>query len=143
MYREVFPNYGNEYNKCRHRHHEAEESLFFIRGTTPPFEFTLYDDEGEADLSELTALEAYVSQDREDGENIVVTKTMSDMTIDGGTVSFYLTQEETLRFESGDEPFPKFAFVQLRGLTADGVAWATLAERKVKVYRIGKEAVIE
>lgn len=143
MYQEVFPvNTGrNEYNKCRRHHHE--ETLYFIRGTTPPFIYTLFDDEGEADLSELTALEAYISQDREDGENIVVTKTMSDMTIDGGTVSFYLTQEETLRFESGDEPFPKFAFVQLRGLAADGVAWATLAERKVKVYRIGKEAVIE
>lgn len=143
MYQEVFPVYGNEYNKCRHRHHEEEESLFFIRGTTPLFEFTLYDNEGEADLSELSALEAYITQDTEGGESITVTKTMDDIGIDGGKVSFYLTQEETLQFESGDEPFPKYVFVQLRGLNSDGTAWATLAEEKVKVYRIGKEAVIK
>lgn len=143
MYQEVFPVYGNEYNKCRHKHHGEGPGLYFIRGTTPPFVFTLFDEDGEADLSGLSALEASIRQDKEDGEQVVVTKTMSDMEIEGGTVAFYLTQEETLLFESGDEPFPKFVYVQVRGLTEDGTAWATIAEKKVKVYRVLKEAVIE
>lgn len=144
MYQEVFPvNTGrNEYNKCRRHHHDEEETAYFIRGTTPVFEADLYDDEGPLDLSDLAALEAYVSQDTESGESVVITKTFDDIEIDGGTIRFTLTQEETLKFESGDELFPKFAFVQIRGLNPDGMAWATLDEWEVKVYRLAKEAVI-
>lgn len=143
MYQEVFPvNTGrNEYNKCRRHHHDEAATAYFIRGTTPLFEFELYDDEGPIDLSELAALEASVSQEQE-YEDVVVTKTIDDMEIDGGTLRFNLTQEETLKFESGDEPFPKFVFVQVRGLNPDGTAWATLAQQNVKVYRVLKEAVI-
>jgi|GEM_PF-3424928 len=144
MYQEVFPvNTGrNEYNKCRRHHHDEAETAYFIRGTTPLFEFELYDDDGPLDLSDLIALEAYVSQETESGEAVVITKTIDDMEIDGGTLRFNLTQEETLQFESGDEPFPKYAFVQIRGLNSDEMVWATIAEEVVKVYRLTKEAVI-
>ena len=141
MYQEIFPVGRTEYNRIRGPRHEPPEAPYFIRGTTPEFEFNLFDDTGELDLSALDALEVTVSQEV-DGESIVVTKTASDIEIDGGTVRFQLTQEDTLKFVSGDEPFPKFAWVQVRGLNDNGSAWATLAEGPIKVYKIQREGVI-
>lgn len=142
MYQEVFPVYGNNYNKCRHRP-EPPDDAFFIRGTTPPFVFSLFGNGGEpVDLSELAALEVSIAQELEE-ETVVVTKSMDELTVEGGTIAFNLTQDETLRFRAGEDPFPEYVLVQVRGLNQDGTAWATLAEKRVKVCKLLREGVLD
>lgn len=141
MYQEVFPVYGNNYNKCRHRP-EPPDDAFFIRGTTPPFVFTLFGDNGEpVDLSELAALEVSIAQELDEGD-VVVTKSGEELAVEGGTIAFNLTQDDTLKFQAGEDLFPKYVLVQVRGLNPDGMAWATLAEKRVKVCKLLREGVL-
>lgn len=133
--------YINEYNKVFDRHEEPEKP-FFIRGTTPPFEFTIFTNGEEVDLSSMVALEATVSQEI-DGEKVAVTKTAEEMDVDGGKLQFVLTQDETLLFSAGTDAFPAYASVQVRGLSEDGFStWATIAEKTVLVLDILKEGTI-
>ncbi len=65
-----------------------------IRGTTPTFTFTLKDD--SIDLSEALDLIVTIKQS---GKRIDIPA--SDLEIDGGTVSLYLTQEQSLKLTEG------------------------------------------
>ena len=82
------------------------------RGTTHDFEIILDD----VDLTAVDVLWITFAQFGSD----VVTKQLSDVTIDGQTITVHLTQTDTLKFKPRAN-----VWVQIRGLTNSGAAWAT------------------
>ena len=89
-----------------------------IRGTTPVMEVVVGD---AIDFSQVDELWVSIKQ----GSSIKVDKKKADVSIDTetGTISFRLTQKETLQFERGN------AAQQLRVLMEDGTALATKPEK--------------
>ena len=63
-----------------------------VRGTTPTFILTLED-------ADLTNTNVYVTFKQEE---LLLTKSGSDLSIEENVVSVYLTQEETLKFQRGN-----------------------------------------
>lgn len=63
-----------------------------VKGTTPTFILTLQD----ADLTDSTV---YVTFKQDE---LLLTKSGSDLTIEQNVVSVFLTQEETLKFQRGN-----------------------------------------
>ena len=80
------------------------------RGGTPTFVVEL----DNVDISKIKQIYATIKQDK-----ITITKKMSSMTVLNGTISFTLTQQETLRFIGGK------AQLQLRLLTNDNKVLCT------------------
>lgn len=97
------------------------------RGTTPTHTFTTDIDLSEADVIFVTY---------EQGDTIVIEKTIDDLTVTSESISVELTQEETLAFnESGSVK------IQIRARFADGTAVASNI-MKVSALAIIKEGVI-
>ena len=82
-----------------------------IRGTTPTHTFAL-----PFDSSVISALRIIYAQ----GGEVIVTKTLEDVTVDGNDVSVKLTQEDTLSFDS-----EKAVEIQIRILTPSNDAIAS------------------
>lgn len=87
-----------------------------IRGTTPTVILKLKNT--DMDLTELKGIYITIRQ----GEDIIVTKNLEDegiSLIGKDTIEVYLSQKDTLGFRPGA------AQLQLRGITHNGVAFAT------------------
>lgn len=74
--------------------------------------------DGREDLASCK-LYATVKQKVKNKE-VEITKSGSDLTVDGQTVTFTLSQAESAQFKAGE-----MAGIQLRGITAGGEAWGT------------------
>lgn len=79
-----------------------------IRGTTPTHTFTL-----PFDTSMISKLRVIYQQ----SDRTVLVKTEKDCTMEGNTISYKLTQAETLRFDSNTT-----VEIQIRVLTETGEA---------------------
>lgn len=99
-----------------------------IRGTTPTLTLTT-----DVDLSNAVALYVTFSQDHEN----VIEKNINEVKINGKSCDVILTQKDTLKL-SAKQP----CFVQIRGRTGDGIAFATWPLEKVEVNDILKDGVI-
>ena len=84
------------------------ERLTIARGTTPTYTFTFEEDMGAAQEILVSFAQDFV---------IKVEKTAEDITVNGNTISFRLSQAETLSFTPNVD-----AYVQVRALRLDGVA---------------------
>ena len=82
-----------------------------IRGTTPTHVFQLPIDTGT--LKEVRITYKQYSK-------VVLEKTEADVTMEGRTISFVLTQEESMRFESGVT-----VKLQVKVLTVNGTVLAS------------------
>lgn len=70
---------------------------------------------------DLAACKLYATVKQKVRKDMVsVTKSESDVQVQGQTVTVILTQEESARFKAGEQ-----AEIQLRGITASGEAWGT------------------
>lgn len=101
-----------------------------IRGTTPVMDVVV----GEAiDFDQVAELWVTIAQ----GNSIKVDKKLDDVSIDTetGTVSFRLTQKETLSFERGN------AAIQMRVLMADETALAT-KPTKLEIINVLKGGIM-
>lgn len=98
-----------------------------IRGTTPTLRFTL-----PFDTAEVAAL--YITIDQT--HLVTVEKSLADCTLVGSTVSFRLTQEDTLKLV---QSVP--AQIQVRLKTTDGTAMASNVF-ETPVEKILKEGAI-
>ena len=102
-----------------------------IRGTTPTLSFNLPFSTSMIKSAEITI--KYV-----DGlKRILITKTLDECEVEEMRIGARLTQEETLQF-----PAPSTVLVQLRVLTTDDTALATVP-LSVKVKKLLTEDVIE
>ncbi len=99
-----------------------------IRGTTPTIKFT---------TSIETALlnTAYITFSQ--NGKVVFEKTLSECTLETKAITLKLTQEETLKLQSGISKVE----IQIRAKTADGTVMATDIF-KVPVDKILKEGII-
>lgn len=106
--------------------------IYFIRGTTPNYTMTFYDEDDvskEIDTSNFTDVRITLKQ----FENTLVRKSTLEGTAtmnEDGTVSFSLSQDETLRFQPGT------AYVQPHIKTSDDEAYSDRNAIKIKVYDI-------
>lgn len=82
-----------------------------IRGTTPTYTF-----EVPVDMASIKSVRITYAQ----GRNIVLTKQIEDCTMQDGTITVTLTQQETLRFAESAN-----VGIQLRVLMDDGLALST------------------
>ncbi len=82
-----------------------------IRGTTPTYFFKL-----PFDSSELSNCEIYFSQ----GDDLILTKSLSDCVAEGNILTVTLSQAETLQFDDEEK-----IRLQLRFLYHDGSVEAT------------------
>lgn len=78
-----------------------------IRGTTPTHTFEL-----PFDVSLISDLRLSYAQ----GDEVIITKKMEDVTLSEQTVTVRLTQEDTLKFD----PTKGILQIQLKVLTTDG-----------------------
>lgn len=93
----------------------------FVRGTTPSFTYTLTDYAGKAiDLSQFAKIKVTLAQkgDRHSGKRI----TIDDPTASGNSISFLLSEEQTLTFDPG------YISMQVYAKNSEDRSWATLAE---------------
>lgn len=102
-----------------------------IRGTTPTLLYTLPFSASLIKSAEITI--EYV----DDLKRILITKKLPDCECSENTIGTRLTQEETLQL-----PAPAIVHIQLRILTTDDIALATVPE-SVTVKRLLAEEVIE
>lgn len=98
-----------------------------IRGTTPKIKLRL---ESEIDLR--LCKQIWVTMRQADKE---ITKTLTEMAVEKNCIEIDLSQGDTLALDPG------MVYVQVRGLTAAGSAFAT-GIASVKVERILKEGEI-
>lgn len=97
------------------------------RATTPLQLFNL-----KTDAASLKKLLITYKQ----GDNIILRKTKADVTADGNTVSFYLTQEETKLFTSD-----KAVYIQIRFKDANDRVVAS-EEITAQVYDVHNDEVL-
>ena len=102
-----------------------------IQGTTPTLYFNLPFQASLIKSAEITL------QYTDSYKNVLIVKTLDDCELGETSISTRLTQEETLRL-----PAPATARVQLRILTIDDVALATI-KHKISVKELMKKDVIE
>ena len=102
-----------------------------IQGTTPVIQFTL-----PIETSTLKSAEVMV-QYVDNNKEVTIVRTLDECDVGENTILARLTQEETLQL-----PAPSSVSVQLRVLTVDDVAMASVAV-PVSVKRLLKEGVIE
>ena len=102
-----------------------------IRGTTPVLIWNLPFLASLIKSAEVTI--KYV----DDLKKVLITKTLEDCELGETSIGVRLSQEETLQF-----PAPASVLVQLRVLTADDTALATVPET-VKVKKLLADGVIE
>lgn len=102
-----------------------------IRGTTPTLQFNLPFQTSLIKNAEI--LLKYTDANK----TVLIEKTIDECVLDETSISTVLTQEETLQF-----PAPATVSVQLRVLTTDDVALATVIYN-VSVKKLLKEGVIE
>ena len=102
-----------------------------IKGTTPTIRYNLPFQSSLIKTAEIVL--AYVDSNKQ----VLIVKDKSACTLGVDSIEAVLTQEETLQL-----PAPSTVEVQLRILTEDGTALATVPE-KVLVKRLLKEDVIE
>lgn len=102
-----------------------------IKGTTPTIRYNLPFQSSLIKTAEIVL--AYVDSNKQ----VLIVKDKSVCTLGEDSIEAVLTQEETLQL-----PAPSTVEVQLRILTVDGTALATVPE-KVLVKRLLKEDVIE
>ena len=102
-----------------------------IKGTTPTLQFKLPISTDVIKSAEIIL--RYV----DNLKSVTIERTMEECEVGTNTISAVLTQEETLAL-----PAPSIAEVQLRVLTNDDVALATLPI-KVSIKELLKESVIE
>ena len=102
-----------------------------IKGTTPTLHYNLPIETSIIKSAEIVV--EYVDANKK----VQIIKQLSDCTLGDNYIEAVLTQEETLQL-----PAPSTVEVQLRILTTDGTALATIPE-KVTVKRLLKEDVIE
>lgn len=98
-----------------------------IRGTTPRLKLSI---ESEIDLRLCNQI--WVTMRQADKE---ITKTLTELTVEKNCILIDLSQSDTLALDPG------VVYVQVRGLTAAGSAFAT-GIAAVKVERILKEGEI-
>lgn len=93
-----------------------------IRGTTPVFGYDLSDQEG-IDFGQITAISLVIAQGS--AGTLKIDKDMDDVSIDSEakTISFRMTQKESLSFEVGK------AAAQLKLLMEDNTVLITEAEQ--------------
>lgn len=91
-----------------------------FRGTTPEFRIKIKD----VVLSDYTAITITIEQD-----DVDIVKRTEDLTITEDMIIVRLTQEDTLSLDAG------YCEIQMRGLTASGIAIATYL-KKIKVEDI-------
>ena len=99
-----------------------------IRGTTPSYTFTF-----PFAVSTLSTL--YISFGQAMDE-IAISKSLTDCTVDGNSVTVSLTQSDTLAL-SADRP----VFIQIRAKDTDGIAYAS-DMAKINLGDVIKEGVI-
>ena len=102
-----------------------------IKGTTPTLHYNLPFESSIIKSAEIVV--EYVDANKK----VHIIKQLEDCTLGDKYIEAMLTQEETLQL-----PAPSSVEVQLRILTTDGTALATIPE-KVTVKRLLKEDVIE
>ena len=102
-----------------------------IKGTTPTLHYNLPIETSIIKSAEIVV--EYVDANKK----VQIIKVLDDCTLGDNHIEAVLTQEETLQL-----PAPSTVEVQLRILTIDGTALATIPE-KVTVKRLLKEDVIE
>ena len=102
-----------------------------IKGTTPRLHFNL-----PIETSIIKAAEI-VLQYVDNAKTVTIERTLEECEVGENSISAVLTQEETLSL-----PAPATAKVQLRIVTNDGTALATLPY-KVTVKELLKESVLE
>lgn len=98
------------------------------RGTTPTHTFTLLLDASAIEAAQVTYAQA---------GRVVLTKQTPDIAVEGNTISYKLTQEETLLFDASER-----AEIQVRLLTAGGDALAS-SIISIGVERILNDEVLE
>lgn len=98
-----------------------------IRGTTPTIKLRL-----ESELDLRLCKQIWVTMRQVDKE---ITKTLTELTVEKNCIKIDLSQNDTLALDPG------MVYVQVRGLTAAGSAFAT-GIAAVKVERILKEGEI-
>ena len=102
-----------------------------IKGTTPTLHFKL-----PIETKIIKAAEIVV-QYVDNFKTVTIERTLEECTVGENSIAAVLTQEETLAL-----PAPAIAKVQLRVLTIDGTAFASLPF-EVTVKELLKESVIE
>ena len=102
-----------------------------IKGTTPTLHYNLPFESSVIKSAEIVV--EYVDANKK----VQIVKQLGDCTLGDKCIETVLTQDETLQL-----PAPSTVEVQLRILTTDGTALATIPE-KVTVKRLLKEDVIE
>ena len=93
----------------------------FVRGTTPQFTYTLEDYDGQPlDLSQFAQIKVTLAQkgNKHSGRHI----TLDQPTVNRNSISFMLTEEQTLTFDAG------YISVQVYAKNSEDRSWATLAE---------------
>lgn len=93
------------------------------RGTTPTHTFTF-----PFSLDVIAKLRVIYKQD----DSIVLVKTLDDCIVNGNSVSYKLTQEETLLFNSD-----RMVDIQIRALTAGNDSLVS------RVYKVGVDVCLE
>ena len=104
------------------------------RGTTPTVTITTRKKSESFAIGDLDLTELWITYSQDNTE--VLTKTLSDVTVAGDTITYSLTQAETLSLHEG------LCQVQLRFLDSDGKAGGS-GKRNVWVASVSKGGVIE
>lgn len=103
-------------------HKSVAEIPYFIRGTTPQFEYTLTDYSGEPlDLSQFPVIKVTLAQNGDHYSDNRITLEHG-IAVTGNVISFALTEEQSQKFDAGE------ISMQIYGKNAEDNSWATLAE---------------
>lgn len=108
---------------------QTKNTIFFVRATTPSYSITLTDTDGNTlDPSEYADIKITIKQ----YEHTLISKSTKSgtATIEGDSIHFSLSQEETLRFQPGE------AYIQPHLLSKDGQAYADKDMQTITVYDI-------
>lgn len=104
------------------------------RGTTPYITAEILD---EVDISNITQVWLYFTQNIGDGRTIIIDKDINDVTVNGNKIHIRLTQEETLSFVAG-----VITNIQIRLLNDGEIAYASNDEF-VTIEEVYKGGVIK
>lgn len=102
---------------------QAESYPEFVRGTTPEFQYTMLDGEGDAlDLSQFSTIKVTLAQRGSPSSSRSLTLTGDDIAVNGNVISFILKEYQSLKFSAG------LISMQVFGQNSESRTWATLAE---------------
>lgn len=117
--------HSSVYCKTKNDETESTETVTipeFVRGTTPIFEYTVLDYNGDPlDLSQFSTIKVTLAQKGSYNSSARLTLD-KDLNIDGNVIRFTLSELQSLVFDAG------LIAMQVYGRNADSQSWSTLAE---------------